>query len=235
MNASDRSGRKPAGSRADSSKREIWDLRWVREPQQDRSAKTRAQLLDAAENILETDGLEGLTIARVAGQAGCSVGSLYHHFQDKQTIIYSVMDRLANETALTAKEGLELRRWQDVDLMGVLDGYLRYSLKWYRRFPGVIQAQLMLAAQDPHIEARMYESSLATRELIMRLIRARLDEVRHPEPQLAVGVMLATLHAALRQRAQSFLPGARPVTPKQSDESFVREMLSMAAAYLQAG
>ena len=52
----------------------------------------RAQLLDATETILEKDGIDGLTITKVAKEAGCSVGSLYHHFQDKQTIIYAVLE-----------------------------------------------------------------------------------------------------------------------------------------------
>ena len=57
--------------------------------------RTRSQLLDATEAILDKDGIDGLTITKVAKEAGCSVGSLYHHFQDKQTIIYAVLDRMS--------------------------------------------------------------------------------------------------------------------------------------------
>lgn len=219
-------------SSAAESKREIWDLRWIREPQQDRSARTRAKLLDTTEALLETEGLEGLTIARVASAAGCSVGSLYHHFQDKQTILYAVLDRLARETALTAGEGLNPQRWEGVPLMGILEGYLRYSLKWYRRFPGVIQAQRALAAQDPHVEIRQHESAEKTRDLLLDLLRPRLAEIGHPHPALAIDVVLSTFRAALIQRGQSYLPGARAEVPRQSDESFIREMLRMAGAYL---
>lgn len=217
---------------AGESKREIWDLRWIREPQQDRSARTRAQLLDATEKLIEKAGIEALTIARVAKEAGCSVGSLYHHFQDKQAIIYAVLDRLAHETALTAEEGLEVRRWEGVTLLGVLEGYLRYSLKWYRRSPGVIHAQRILAMQDPHVASRLRASNKEVRDLIMQLLRARAHEVQHPDPNLAISVVLATLGAALSQRGMSFLPGARPDTPKMGDEAFIREMMWMSAAYL---
>lgn len=217
---------------AEQSKREIWDLRWIREPQQDRSTKTRTLLLDTTERLLETEGLEGLTIAKVAKEAGCAVGSLYHHFQDKQTIIYAVLDRLAHETALTAAEGLEPRRWEGISLMGILEGYLRFSLKWYRRFPGVIQAQRVLALQDPHIEQRMHDSARRTRDQVLELIRPQLNQVQRSDPQMAVSVMLATLSAALGQRALSFLPHSRRSIPHQSDETFIREMLLMSAAYL---
>jgi len=214
------------------SKREIWDLRWIREPQQDRSARTRAQLLDATEKILDREGIDQLTITKVAGEAGCSVGSLYHHFQDKQTIIYAVLDRVARERVLTAEEGLELGRWEGVTLMGVLEGFMRYSLKQSRRLPGVIEAQRVLALQDPNIETRMYATNKKIHDLCMQLLRPRLEEVRHPDPNLAIRMVLSTLRATLNQRAQSFVPDARPAQPKQSDESFIREMLAMCRAYL---
>ena len=221
-----------APSLADESKREIWDLRWVREPQQDRSALTRAQLLDATEAILDKDGIDGLTITKVAKEAGCSVGSLYHHFQDKQTIVYAVLDRLSHEVLLTAEEGLKLSRWEGVSLMGVLEGYMRYSLKRAKRLPGVSQAQRVLALQDPAIEARMTESYAQVRSMILQLLKPRLGEINHPIPTLAIKVVLSTLRAALNQRSQSYVPGARPADPKQSDESFIQEMLRMSAAYL---
>ena len=232
MSPSGAARKSAARTQADESKRDIWDLRWIREPQQNRSARTRAQLLDAAETLIEDEGIEALTIAKVAKQAGCSVGSFYHHFQDKQTIIYAVFERLAHETALTATEGLAVARWQGVTLLGVIEGYLRYSLKWYRRAPGVIHAQRMLAMQDPHIESRLNTSNKEVRDLILKLLRERMHEVRHPDPSLAIQVALATLRAALAQRALSFLPGGRPDVPKLSDEAFVREMTQMAASYL---
>ena len=219
-------------SLADDSKSDIWDLRWVREPQQDRSARTRTQLLDATETILDKDGIDGLTITKVAKEAGCSVGSLYHHFQDKQTIIYAVLDRMSHEVLLTAEEGLELSRWKGVSLMGVLEGYMRYSLKRAKRLPGVSQAQRVLALQDPAIEARMTESYDKIRAMILQLLKPRLTEINHPNPTLAIKVVLSMLRAALNQRSQSYVPGARPVDPKQSDESFVQEMLRMSASYL---
>jgi AcrR family transcriptional regulator len=222
----------PTRKLTDESKQEIWDLRWVREPQQDRSARTRAQLLDATEAILDMEGIDGLTITKVAREAGCSVGSLYHHFQDKQTIVYAVLDRLSHEVLLTAEEGLELSRWEGVSLMGVLEGYMRYSLKVAKRLPGVSQAQRVLALQDPAIEARMTESYERVRAMILKLLTPRLGEINHPNPTLAIRVVLSMLRASLNQRSQSYVRGARPLDPKQSDESFVQEMLRMSAAYL---
>ena len=117
--------------------------------------------------------------------------------------------------------------------MGVLEGYMRYSLKRAKRLPGVSQAQRVLALQDPAIETRMTETYEKIRAMILQLLKPRLGEIRHPNPNLAIKMVLSTLRAALNQRSQSYVRGARGADPKQSDESFIQEMLRMSAAYLE--
>ena len=216
----------------DETKRELWDMRWVRVPQQSRSAKTRARLLDATQQLLDSEGLDGLTMAKVAKLAGCSVGSLYHHFQDKRAIIYSVIDRFAAEVALTAQDGLKPELWQGVGLLEVLEGYLRFSLKLYRRFPGTFAAQRALATQDPHVEARLHQSRQDNRRLLMGLIEPRAHEITHPDPQLALDTALMMLRSVLQHRQYLLLPGVRVVEPKRSDRVLVREVVAMLGSYL---
>ena len=218
--------------RRDDTKRELWDMRWVRVPQQSRSAKTRARLLDATQQLLDTEGLEGLTMAKVARLAGCSVGSLYHHFQDKRTIIYSVIDRFAAEVALTCEDGLKPELWEGVGLLEVLEGYLQFSLKLYRRFPGTFAAQRTLAIQDSHVEARLHQSRKDNRRLLMGLIEPRSHEINHPDPQLALDTALMMLRSVLQHRQYLLLPGVRVVEPKQSDRVLVREVVAMIGSYL---
>ena len=134
---------------------------------------------------------------------------------------------------LTAEEGLELSRWEGVSLMGVLEGYMRYSLKRAKRLPGVSQAQRVLALQDPAIEARMTES---------------YEKIRAHDPAVAEAENRPrSITPTLRWLSRSYCPhcaprsisaasptclARRPADPKQSDESFVQEMLRMSAGYL---
>jgi AcrR family transcriptional regulator len=71
----------------------------TREPQQERSRAGVRRLLAAAEHILETDGFDGLTIARITGAAGVSVGSYYQFFEDKNAIVEVLAKRYITETA----------------------------------------------------------------------------------------------------------------------------------------
>lgn len=54
-------------------------------------------VLDAARGILDADGLEGLSMRRVAGALEVQPGALYHHVPDKQTLLAGVADLILAE------------------------------------------------------------------------------------------------------------------------------------------
>ena len=54
---------------------------------------TVAAILEAATQILQSDGEERLTTNRIAERAGVSIGSLYQYFADKEAIIEAIAER----------------------------------------------------------------------------------------------------------------------------------------------
>jgi len=62
-------------------------------PLQARSRVTVDAILEAAIRILEKEGLEAATTTRIAELAGVSVGTLYHHFADRDAIVHALQDR----------------------------------------------------------------------------------------------------------------------------------------------
>jgi TetR/AcrR family transcriptional regulator, transcriptional repressor of bet genes len=57
-------------------------------------AERRQQIVDAALRVAARDRLEGLTVRRVAAEAGLSPGLVYFHLTDKETLLLAVLDRL---------------------------------------------------------------------------------------------------------------------------------------------
>ncbi|MBM7333727.1 MAG: TetR/AcrR family transcriptional regulator [Alcanivorax sp.] len=70
-----------------------------KQPQQKRSREMVRALVDATGLCIQRHGLDDTTTARIAEQAGVSVGSLYQYFGDKSALIEALMDRLAEDIA----------------------------------------------------------------------------------------------------------------------------------------
>lgn len=59
-----------------------------KQPKQARSAELVAAILEAAVQVLATEGASRFTTARVAEKAGVSIGSLYQYFPNKAAILF---------------------------------------------------------------------------------------------------------------------------------------------------
>jgi AcrR family transcriptional regulator len=64
-----------------------WHVPLRRTPRQARSKARLARVLQAAERVLVSEGVQALTTTRVAAEAQVSVGSLYQYLPDRDAII----------------------------------------------------------------------------------------------------------------------------------------------------
>lgn len=59
--------------------------------QQERSQRTRTQLLESARICFSRDGYASASIARICEHAGVSKGAFYHHFPSKQALFLELL------------------------------------------------------------------------------------------------------------------------------------------------
>jgi AcrR family transcriptional regulator len=78
-----------------------------------KGAQTRSAILDRAVDLASVEGLDGLTIGRLAAELEMSKSGLFAHFGSKQELQLAAVDAAARrfwiavvEPALSAKEGL---------------------------------------------------------------------------------------------------------------------------------
>lgn len=89
----------------------------------------RRELLLGAMAMVEEDGIEALSLRRLAERIGVSPPALYHHFRDKQALLCAVggeaIDRFAGamQRGLAEVEGLEARFERFVQV------YVRFALE----------------------------------------------------------------------------------------------------------
>jgi AcrR family transcriptional regulator len=99
-----------------------------------RGARTREAILERAVDVASLEGLEGLTIGRLATELRMSKSSLFSHFGSKEELQLAALDRATGilwhevvEPAASVEPGL-------ARLRALLDGYLRYLER--EVFPG---------------------------------------------------------------------------------------------------
>lgn len=98
------------------------------------------RLLDGVVDLLATSGYEGLSIRKVAAQAGVSIGAVQHHFATKDALLAAAMGRVSArfQARLIARvpEGaapaVVLREVAD-ELLGAGEGARPASVVWLVR------------------------------------------------------------------------------------------------------
>lgn len=76
----------------------------VKEPQQARSRRTLARILQASLDLLRTDGPDALTVTRIAKKAKSSVGSFYARFDGKEDLVRYVGEHALGEASTAWEE-----------------------------------------------------------------------------------------------------------------------------------
>ncbi|MFD7257574.1 ScbR family autoregulator-binding transcription factor [Streptomyces sp. NPDC059874] len=88
----------------------------MQEPKQERSVRTREQILRAAAELLEEHGYRGTAMRAVAQRAGVTLGAVYFHFPDKEALARAVMNAQP-DTVMPYLESAGLQRLVDITLV----------------------------------------------------------------------------------------------------------------------
>jgi len=163
-------------------------------PQQARSTDLVAAILQAAVQVLATEGANRFTTARVAERAGVSVGSVYQYFPNKAAILFRLQADEWRETAETLSRILEDQKRPPLERLRVLvlafiksecdeadmRGALNDAAPLYRDAP---EAQQAKAAGNLTVERFMREAAPnatdAARSLAGELVLTTLSMVGH--------------------------------------------------------
>jgi AcrR family transcriptional regulator len=111
----------------------------------------RAELAAAVWRLASRDGLDSLTMRRVAAEAGWSTGALAHYFDDKEELLVfafqTVADRVGRRIVKAAehtRDPLELVRTQLVEGLAI-DSERRAEVRVWFAFLGLAETQPRLA------------------------------------------------------------------------------------------
>ncbi len=94
-----------------------------------RAARTRAAILDAAEQSFRRDGYRGSRIEVIAEDADVSIGSIYNHFGDKDGLYAALAERSLELFAQYMEAAYAAGTTPLEQVMACGDAYLRFHLE----------------------------------------------------------------------------------------------------------
>jgi AcrR family transcriptional regulator len=163
-----------------------------KQPKQARSTELVTAILEAAVQVLATEGAQRFTTARVAEKAGVSIGSLYQYFPNKAAILFRLQSDEWRQTADMLRGILEDDKKPPLERLRILvhafvrsecdEAAMRVALNdaapLYRDAPETQQAMASgeRIVQD-FMQQALPEASQATRALAGDLITTTLTEV----------------------------------------------------------
>lgn len=211
----------------------IADLEWVRLAPQDRGRRTQFRLLDALERLLVDQHIDDVSVGDIVAEANSSVGAFYHHFSDRQTLVHAMLERVSHEFQQTTIDAVAPERWAHATIGDIMRGYLQFSLDVGRARPGLRRAEQVLALRDPMVRELREKNRRVLADGLAALLRARTDEIGHPDPLVAIDYVVAQTDAVLQRRLDTYAPGA--LLADVADDVFVAETMRSIGAYLGLG
>jgi AcrR family transcriptional regulator len=145
----------------------------AREP----AANRRAEILRAAQKLMSTQGLSGVTTRKISKSVGCSEGALYVHFKGRLELLLAMLEECLPD-ALQSLRALEESRGQSSpkkNLEMAVNGIYRFHKRAVPLLAGLFAEPQLLAA---------YRKSLITRNKGPHLPIAALQQYIEAEQKL---------------------------------------------------
>ncbi|MBV9278535.1 MAG: TetR/AcrR family transcriptional regulator C-terminal domain-containing protein [Chloroflexi bacterium] len=104
-----------------------------------RAPLTRDAIVEAALRVLDAEGIEGLSMRRVAEELGAGAASLYYHVRNKDALSQLIFERVTEEVALPEPDPC---RWKEqlrdlaIQMRAVLNRHRDVARLSFGRIPG---------------------------------------------------------------------------------------------------
>jgi AcrR family transcriptional regulator len=185
------------------------------------STGARERILDAAIEVLKSDGYAGLTIAKVAARAGESKPLVVYHYGYKQDLVSaagrSIAEMITNEVLAEIDGATTVEsviRGADAGVERVLDEDERVARLYFDL--------AAVSVIDPEVRRTISEVNEQWREVLVRLITQASDGLSPARARVLTVMVIAGLQGMTLERIER---GASPER-KRARELFIKSALA---------
>ena len=180
-------------------------------------------IIDAGIRLLARKDYEAISMARIAREAGCSVGALYARFPNKDSYLYHLIASAYRTMAHRAETELEARPSRHLPLPSLVRLVVEHVVNSLTdaRAAGVIRATIKLSTVKP-ITIELFEDyRAAVTQSAVAALSPRIGGVSTGTIRLGMQIVLATVTDAILQPH----PGPMAAGTKRMKEALTQVML----------
>lgn len=188
------------------------------------STGARERILEAAIEVLKSDGYAGLTMAKVAARAGESKPLVAYHYGSKQGLVQAAgrsIAQMITDAVLDAVDGTTtveaVIRGVDAGVERVLDEDERVARLYFDL--------AAVSVVEPEIRRTIAEVNAQWREVLVRLLTEASDGLTPARARVLTVMVIAGMQGMTLERIE------RGVTPerKRARELFIRSSVAVAS------
>jgi len=199
--------------------------RWALPAQQERSRATRARILSAAERVFAEKGYDGARLSDIAAAAGCSVGTMYFRFKDKDALFFAIAESFAAD-GRARLEGLFSGKTRG-NPAEIVEEFVRGTAANFRAHKGLFRAIVERGMEHPQAMNVIFHLREELAEALERTLRGRLGRPRNLRQSVRMMTQMVygfLLTGVLNKRAPT------PIMQKRT----IDELAAAMVAYLEA-
>lgn len=206
----------------------------LKKPQQRRSEASLQRMLAAAEELLNEGTFEEATIGEIVRRSNTSVGAFYNRFADKAALLKVLEDRFFEDVLRRFEAFFEGKRLHQMSLEGAVRAVVEEITRLYRNHLGLVRALAIESRSrlDADQQQQGVKVNRALYDWSAKLILDRRQEIRHPDPSVAVPFAISMAAATLREH---ILFGQAKLSPILEEGQVCEEVIRAVTVYLQGG
>jgi AcrR family transcriptional regulator len=146
---------------------------WARPAHQNRSREQRDRLLKAGERVFAEAGFWQAHVADIARRAGCSVGSFYRRFRDKEALFFALQSFMAERAEANIATFFRDPACRTEPLNAVMRRLVLNSARTMKRIEGYFRALFELSLRGHDVWPSMRRLEVFEAEQLLALLRER--------------------------------------------------------------
>jgi len=193
---------------------------------QARSREARDRLLQAGDRVFAKFGYDAAHVSDIATAAGCSVGSFYRRFRDKEAFFNALHHRFTERNLENSARFFALPDWQQQPTSVMVRSLIEATAHIMKRNQGFFRAlfQRSLAGAGADYWPRMRAGTQKQGELLAEFLNARGQGTHENLPQACVFALRAVDGALVHRMLND--------GPYAEEEIVIDALTRMALAYL---